>query len=222
MKLYDKEFITNSILDFLSVFPKMYNTGRGKKNKKIYDESSTDKKIEIIKDRIKSSTERIYRPSIPPTVPDPVVSLVLEKYYEIENSKINEVSHEHKLSMAAENKVGEYLELFIAHHGCEDKSWVHCVDGMINKVDFIKKENSKWILLQVKNRSNSENSSSSEIRQYIKNNDNIEIEKWHRVNAYTGKTNWDKFPDSNFKDYLSEKKFHIFVNKYLSDIKINK
>lgn len=217
-----KNLLLIPFLIFCLFFQKCTIQVEEKKNKKIYYESSNDRKIEIIKDRIKSSTERIHRPSIPPTVPDPVVSLVLEKYYEIENSKINEVAHEHKLSMAAENKVGEYLELFIAYHGCEDKSWVHCVDGMINKVDFIKKENSKWILLQVKNRSNSENSSSSEIRQYIKNNDNIEIEKWHRVNAYTGKTNWDKFPDSNFKDYLSEKKFHIFVNKYLSDIKINK
>ena len=221
MTIYDKKFITNSILDFLSENPKTLKI-KGIKNKKIFKEATEEKKIEIIKDRISSSIDKIYAPSKPKTVPDPVVSIVLEEYYEIENSRINQVAHEHQLSMAAENKVGEYLELFIGYYGCKEKSWVHCVDGIINKVDFLKKKDSEWILLQVKNRSNSENSSSSEIRKYIQNYDNIQIIKWHRVNANTGKTNWDDFPDTTFRNQLGEEKFQIFIKRYLDDIKLKR
>lgn len=68
-------------------------------------------------------------------------------------------------------------------------------------------------MLQVKNRDNSENSSSSAIRA------GTEIEKWHRTFSKKAGANWSVFPDERLKTELSEENFERFVRTYLHAIR---
>ena len=142
------------------------------------------------------------------TVPDEMVSKILKKYFNYDEEKLNLIKREHQQSMAIENMVGELLERYIdsvlSKHG-----WVWCCGSLVKKIDFIKIENNKYRLIQIKNRDNSENSSSSAIR------DGTTIEKWFRTYSQTGKTNWNNFPDEQLKSHLSENGFIEFVEKYL-------
>ena len=50
-------------------------------------------------------------------------------------------------------------------------------------------------------------------------NYNIDILKWHRTEANTGKTNWEKFPDNALKNNLNENDFYLFIKEYIKNIK---
>lgn len=67
--------------------------------------------------------------------------------------------------MASENIVGDLLERYLAEK-LEPCGWIWCSGTSVKAVDFIHYDNEKdeWGLLQVKNRDNTENSSSSKIR----------------------------------------------------------
>jgi SinI restriction endonuclease len=87
---------------------------------------------------------------------------------------------------------------------------------LVKAVDFVlppAKSELPWRLLQVKNRDNSENSSSSAIRK------GTDIEKWHRTFSRKRGENWGAFPDKTAKDTLSEKGFRDFVETYLQRLK---
>src|SRR6059058_3472101 len=73
-------------------------------------------------------------------------------------------------------------------------------------------KNNEWNLLQVKNRDNTENSSSSKIR------DNTTIKKWFRTYSQRDATNWDNFPDEVSSKNLNEEDFRAFVKNYLAKI----
>jgi hypothetical protein len=60
-------------------------------------------------------------------------------------------------------------------------------------------------LLQIKNRSNSENSASASVRA------GTIIEKWFRINSMTGQTYWGSLPE-NQDGKCSEEGFYEFVN----------
>lgn len=151
-------------------------------------------------------------PSIPATVPDTMVSVILNSHFDIHKDKLENAKELHSLSMSAENIIGDLLERYIASV-IEDKGWVWCSGSTVKAVDFIKpptKDDNKWHFLQVKNRDNSENSSSSAIRL------DTPIVKWHRTFSKTGLTNWEAFPDIGVSDSLSENDFIDFVKVYLS------
>ena len=83
-------------------------------------------------------------------------------------------------------------------------------------VDFIKppiSPTADWQLLQVKNRDNSENSSSSAIRIGTK------IEKWHRTFSKKAGSNWSAFPDEQLRSLLNEKGFKRFIETYLKNLR---
>ncbi len=151
-------------------------------------------------------------PKKPDTVPDEVVSIVLEEYYGVDKMKTPQIKEEHKLSMAAENIVGELLERYLAHV-LEPHGWVWCSGDFVKAIDFIKEDTDGWMLLQVKNRNNSENSSSSKIRE------GTEIKKWFRSFSKKNEFNWGKFPDEEAKKLLSEEGFREFVKSYLRMLK---
>ena len=69
--------------------------------------------------------------------------------------------------------------------------------------------------MQVKNRDNTENSSSSAIRN------GTEIQKWFRTFSKPSRnrssnTNWENFPEAEFRDQLSEEGFLQFIRDYLT------
>lgn len=151
-------------------------------------------------------------PAPPETVPDNLVSFILEHYFDIDAKKLDQIKVDHALSMGAENMVGDILERYIATV-LEPKGWIWCSGSVLKSIDFIKRTKTEWILLQIKNRDNSENSSSSAVRK------NTTILKWFRTFAKTGKTNWENFPDPEVAKHLSEKDFLAFVKTYLETLK---
>lgn len=151
-------------------------------------------------------------PQAPSTVPDEMVSVILVSYFGIANSDVERVKREHLLSMGAENMVGDLLERYLASV-LEPHGWIWCSGSMVKAVDFIKPSvGTAWRLLQVKNRDNSENSSSSAIRV------GTEIEKWHRTFSRRAGSNWAAFPDPALRALLSEDAFKSFVRAYLGSL----
>lgn len=154
-------------------------------------------------------------PQPPATIPDEMVSVILVSYFGIAQADAARVKREHLLSMGAENLVGELLERYLASV-MEPMGWIWCSGAMVRAVDFIKppvQPGGAWRLLQVKNRDNSENSSSSAIRL------GTDIEKWHRTFSKREGANWAAFPDSTLRASLSEEAFKVFVRDYLQALR---
>ena len=151
-------------------------------------------------------------PTPPSTFPDRVVSIILSEYFDVPFDRLDQVAHEHKLSMAAENYVGFLLELYLSQI-LEPLGWIWCTGSVVRSIDFIKFDGEAWFLLQIKNRDNSENSSSSAIRE------GTEIQKWFRTFSARDMTNWENFPDSAAKKQMSEDNFRAFVKEYLKSLK---
>lgn len=150
-------------------------------------------------------------PQAPATIPDEMVSVILHEYFDIPSEDLARAKKEHLLSMGAENLVGDLLERYLASI-LEPRGWIWCSGSMIKAVDFIKpppKDSKTYRLLQVKNRDNSENSSSSAIRI------GTTIEKWHRTFSKRVGSNWNAFPESSIRPLVSEEDFRKFVSTYL-------
>jgi len=109
--------------------------------------------------------------------------------------------------MSAENILGLILEEYLSEK-LQGDGW-HCAWGeTVKSVDFVHEDGR---LLQIKNRSNSENSSSSTVRV------GTEIEKWFRIKADRIEYMWEKLNDICGTTELSEESFVIFVQKTISD-----
>lgn len=149
-------------------------------------------------------------PAIPGTVPDEMVSIVMQFAYGYTTIETERIKKEHQHSMCAENCVGALLERYL-NSVLHNSGWVWCCGDFIKAVDFIFKKTDGWEALQIKNRDNSENSSSSAIRT------NTSIQKWFRTFSRTGATNWDNLPPAMQGKGLNEEGFIRFVRSYLSN-----
>jgi len=155
------------------------------------------------------------KPSLTSNLADPLIATISEEYFGIAPEKIDGLLKHHKIAMAAENVTGNLLEEYIATI-MEPLGWIWCSGTMIKGTDFIRfptESTGKPILLQIKNRSNSENSSSSSIRV------GTTIEKWYRLEAETGNTRWNLFPDVKGIKLLSEEKFREFAISRITEWK---
>ena len=170
-----------------------------------------DRKGKIV-DKLKNAFHKTDRPRSPSTVPDHVVSMILEGFYGYPTERLEAMKKEHQDAMAAENVVGGLLERYLAEE-LMTQGWVWCCGETVRKIDFIKREKNGFIALQVKNRDNTENSSSSAIRV------GTEIKKWFRTKSRTGESNWEKFPDESAKSKLSEIGFREFVTRRMNIVK---
>jgi hypothetical protein len=153
------------------------------------------------------------KPSTTSNVPDPLIGIISEEYFGIDSVDISKLLEHHKIAMAAENVTGSLLEEYIASV-MEPLGWIWCSGKMVKASDFIKfpqVPTDKPHLLQIKNRSNSENSSSASIRN------GTNIEPWYRLEAANGDTRWDTFPDPQGKRDLSEAKFQEFVKDRIAE-----
>ncbi len=164
----------------------------------------------LLAEKYLSGLARIDFPKMPTTVPDEVVSVVMETAFEYQVSDLERIKLEHQHSMASENCVGALLERYI-NSKLKSSRWIWCAGDFVKATDFLRKVDEGWQVIQIKNRSNSENSSSSAIRQGTK------IEKWYRTHAYTGETNWSALPESMKGHDLAELGFNDFVRQYLRD-----
>lgn len=149
------------------------------------------------------------------TIPDPLVDVILTARFNYTSEEVKTISKQHRLSMIAENLIGNFLEEFLDEK-LKETGWVCCYGETLKYSDFCHHEN---LILQVKNRDNTENSSSSKIR-----NNNPRIKMWFRTFSQTGRTNWEniyshlKVQSTDSKNrvngvevILNEEQFHEFV-----------
>ena len=141
------------------------------------------------------------------TVADPIVEKIIgSRLDDLTTDDLNKITFAHRLGMSAENILGLILEEYLSEN-LKDKRW-HCAWGeTVKSVDFVNEDGS---LLQIKNRSNSENSSSSAVR------DGTEIKKWYRVKADRIEYMWSQLNNICGTDRLSEDGFVSFVKSTIS------
>lgn len=145
------------------------------------------------------------------TKTDEVAVLLLKNKFRLNDGEVNLMMGNSNKVKAVTNEIGNILEYYLAKR-LSQYGWIWCAGEVVKSTDFIKKSgDGKWRMLQVKNRENTENSSSSKVRE------GTNIEKWYRFNSNTGKTRWDKFPDNDVKNVLSENDFIKFVNSHSFD-----
>ena len=195
-----------SLVKFLSNFPEAASAMRGSSAPAIGSKSYLERQAAAF-----ASSRAPRAPQAPATVPDEMVSVILHEYFGIAASDLEQAKREHLLSMGAENLVGDLLERYLASI-LEPRGWIWCSGAMVKAVDFVKapaQPGGEWRMLQVKNRDNSENSSSSAIRN------GTSIEKWHRTFSKKVGANWAAFPDAALRQHLSEAAFKSYVREYL-------
>lgn len=154
-------------------------------------------------------------PVNPSTVPDEIVSVIMQEFYGYSQQDSQRIQIEHQQSMCAENCVGNLLERYL-NSVLKNYNWYWCCGDFVQAIDFLSRSDSgEWIALQIKNRDNSENSSSSAIRN------NTTIQKWFRSfskNTKRGRssfTNWENLPSLMQGYGLSEQNFREFVINYI-------
>ncbi len=146
------------------------------------------------------ASQRVSNP--PGTVSDPIIEKIISaRLVHLTDDDLLKISHAHRLRMSAENILGLLLEEYLATRLIK-YGW-HCAWGeTIKSVDFV---NEKGHLLQIKNRSNSENSSGKTVR------DGTEIEKWYRIKADRVEYMWVKLNKICDTKHLSEEDFVKFA-----------
>lgn len=112
---------------------------------------------------------------------DPALKLIVQTAKCITDEEAAIAESHHNLFMSAENIQGNLLEQYIAKH-IHPYGFIWCNGNTVRAVDFCNDDGT--VLLQIKNKSNSENSSSSNIRE------GTTIIKWYRLGTQrkNGKT----------------------------------
>jgi len=150
----------------------------------------------------------VRRSNLPGTIADPIIEEIIgARLTALTKNDLNKITYAHRLGMSAENILGLILEEYLADNLAEF-GW-HCAWGeTVRSVDFVHEDGR---LLQIKNRSNSENSSSSAIRAGTK------IEKWFRIKANRIEYMWESLNEICGTDSLSEVEFISFVQNTIKN-----
>lgn len=115
------------------------------------------------------------------TVPDKLIDNLIEvRIKSFTPDDVALIRFGHRLSMGAENIIGLILEEYI-HTKVLKYGWATCWGSCIKAVDLCNKNGD---LIQIKNKDNTENSSSDKIRA------GTTIQKWYRLSSRTGQTEW--------------------------------
>mgnify|MGYP002985640299 CR=1 FL=1 len=122
-----------------------------------------------------------------------------------EKKQIKRMLVYHNLFMSAENIQGNLLEEYI-NNNIQKYGWVWCNGTVLQAIDFCSIDGS--VLLQIKNKNNTENSSSSKVRK------GTTIEKWYRLGSR--KSNGKILPAYKW-DILND----IINSHVITDIKPN-
>ena len=177
--------------------------------KKKYSYASTEHET-VLKKKLIKGRKKIFKK--PKTFPDLAVYEFLKENKDYSDEIIQNVIQYHYDAMGAENILGHFLEEFI-NENKEDDSWIWCSGSVVDKIDFIQKvenenKETSWRALQIKASSNTENSSSSEVRE------NTEILFWCRRNATKKNSqNWGKLQEFISNENLNEENFLEFLRE---------
>lgn len=107
---------------------------------------------------------------------DPAIQTIVQIAMNADEEFASRMSAHHNLFMSAENIQGNLLEEYISL-SAKPYGWIWCIGNVLRAVDFCSSDGD--ILLQIKNKSNTENSSSSAIRT------GTTIKKWYRLGTKT-------------------------------------
>lgn len=107
---------------------------------------------------------------------DPAIQKIVQIATNADDKTATTMNAVHNLFMSAENIQGNLLEEYISTK-VRKYGWIWCNGNVLRAVDFCSINGSH--LLQIKNKSNTENSSSSAIRT------GTTIEKWYRLGTQT-------------------------------------
>ncbi len=120
---------------------------------------------------------------------DPAISVIVRSTKDMTEEQTVSGEKLHNLFMSAENIQGNLLEEYIASK-VRPYGFLWCSGNVLRAIDFCNTDGS--LLLQIKNKSNTENSSSSNIRE------GTNIEKWYRLGTKTKAG--VKYPDFKWDD----------------------
>ena len=162
-------------------------------------------------------SERIATPKTACT--DPAIRLIVQTTQNMDINSAIEGELIHNLYMNAENIQGNLLEEYISIH-IRKYGFLWCKGNILRAIDFCSSDGK--VLLQIKNKSNTENSSSSHIRT------GTTIKKWYRLGTKTEnkkkvpKYNWEKL-NNLVDEYKTEgknlEKCNLSESSYLEFIK---
>ncbi len=142
------------------------------------------------------------------TVPDELVSDLLELIGGVNPERRRQVQEQYNRQKKIEMMIGDFLEMYLLKHSFA-YGWIqtgNCVRG----TDMIKKNNDgEWLKLQIKNSNNTQNSSSA---GFIAD----KAQTWKRRNSTKGGQYWNEFPDQQVRPHLSEKTFLDFIKSYFA------
>lgn len=103
---------------------------------------------------------------------DPAIAVIVKNTQGMTDDEATAGENNHNLFMSAENIQGKLLEEYIAEK-TRPYGFLWCDGNVLRAIDFCNTDGS--LFLQIKNKSNTENSSSSNIRE------GTTIEKWYRL-----------------------------------------
>ncbi len=119
---------------------------------------------------------------------DPAIQTIVQIAAGADAEFVKRMSAYHNLFMSAENIQGNLLEEYISGV-IRPYGWIWCNGNVLRAIDFCSSDGA--VLLQIKNKSNTENSSSSAIRT------GTNIKKWYRLGTQT--RNGEKLPSSKWE-----------------------
>lgn len=146
---------------------------------------------------------------------DPALKVRIKRYHSsLSDDNLSNYEKGHFLFMSAENHNGLLLEEYLAYV-LEPLGWIWCAGEIYKAIDFIyfgKANNNDDVSLQVKNKYNTENSSSNKIRE------NTPILKWYRLKSAVAAH--PNTPRSNWKDLIDQLlKLNIYNDFQISQLK---
>lgn len=153
---------------------------------------------------------------------DPIVKEMVKRVKNIhDEGDLDSKEKNHILFMSAENVLGNLLEEYIAQN-ITPYGWIWCAGETLRAIDFCNTEGTE--LLQVKNKSNSENSSSKNIRKGTtikywyrlgtsrKGGKIQPLYKWPKLNDIVNTYGTKSLPE---KCNMDEEKFKEFIQKVI-------
>ncbi len=171
------------------------------KKAKVYEGYLYEWVLQYIKAYNNPPSLRIAEPK--KTCCDPALKTIIQIATEIDDIEVTRQEKHHNLFMSAENAQGSLLEEYI-YNNIKEHGWICCRGNILRAIDFCTSDGS--VLLQIKNKSNSENSSSSAIRT------GTTIEKWYRLGTKT--IRGARFPNYNWDE------LNFIVNKYSTNLNL--
>ena len=102
------------------------------------------------------------KPNDQTTTPDDLVSIILELVFKNKASDRELMQKQYNNQKQTEMMIGQLLEWYLLKEG-KNCGWIFTAE-CVRAVDFLKMENESWMLYQIKNSDNTENSSAKDIR----------------------------------------------------------